>query len=166
MPSSIAGVATNGLRELLFFAGLLFCFGVLLMLYLSYLVQDIILHQCTTASVSTFQLWVGSTFCLQGPHAKTDEGSSCVSIFSLFLNMRRIDFLYILLSSFLFSLFSFSSPPSQSKSVCFTSGNSSFFHGVFCYMLVQRKQEDDAKWHQEKENGAHPVLNTHRTAWS
>lgn len=68
--------------------------------------QGILLHLCKTASVSNFQLWVGSVFCLQSPHGKTDEGSSCVSIFLLFLNMWRIDFLHILIQLSILSFFS------------------------------------------------------------
>lgn len=49
--SSSAGVADTGLRELLLFAVLLFCFGVLLVLYLSCLVLDNVLHLCTTSIV-------------------------------------------------------------------------------------------------------------------
>lgn len=165
MPSSIARVATTGLRELWFIAGLLFCFGAMLILYLTYLVQSIILHLCTTGSVSSFHLWDGGrTFCLQRSHGKTAEGSSCVSIFLLFLNMWRIDFLYILLSGFLFSLLSLSYPPSRSKSVHLLLAIPAF-HGIFCYMPMKRKQEG-FKWRQEKENRAHPVLNMHRTGWS
>lgn len=67
-------------------------------------------------TLSELQMWVGSTFCLQGPHGKGGEGWSYDTIFLLLLNMTRIDFLYILLSGFLFSLQSLSSPPSQCKS--------------------------------------------------
>lgn len=165
MLRSIAGVAATGLRELSFFAGLLFCFGVLLVLYLSYLVQDIILTGVQQLVYLPSSYGWGVFFVCKDTMEKQKK-AHLVLAFLLFLNMRRIGFLYMLLSSFLFSLFFFSSPPSQSKSVCFTSGNSSFFHGVFCNMPVQRKQEDDAKRHWEKENGAHPVLNMHRTAWS
>lgn len=84
MLRSIAGVAATGLRELSFFAGLLFLFWCFAnaVPFLPSLGHH--LNWCTTASVSTFQLWVGSTFCLQRPHGKTEEGASCVSILALF----------------------------------------------------------------------------------
>lgn len=120
MPSSSAGVATTGLRALLLFAVLLLCFGVLLMLYLSYLVQDDILHLCTTASgmglYLTYSCGWGVLFACKDPMEKEAKAGLVAAYSCSFLSMGRIDFLYILLSSFLFSLPSLSSPPSQCKS--------------------------------------------------
>lgn len=63
------------------------------------------LNRCATASVSTFQLWVGSIFCLQRHYGKTEEGTSCVSILALFEHEKDRFLIYAFVQLSIFSFF-------------------------------------------------------------